>query len=222
MVRKETPNRSFLWSLKSSSISFDDALKQVRSTSYDNKVDFSVRFEPFQIAPDFPDSIDKHEWYLANLWRGDPAVQEQTQAQISSMAEKSGTTIRWEGLMGNTFHAHRVIQYFQDRDGPAAAERIIDALRRLYFEEGRHPSANETLLQACDEAGVQAQAARDVIEDPTLGAASLKTKLGEVRSRFDKSPTIVIVGKKGEITLAGLKTVAEYVEALERVIQESV
>lgn len=74
---------------------------------------------------------------------------------MESLFEPLGVTLRPDdGELGNTFHAHRVLQHFQDEKGGEVAGRILDGLYRRYFCEARHPSKEDTLVESCAEAGV--------------------------------------------------------------------
>jgi predicted DsbA family dithiol-disulfide isomerase len=68
---------------------------------------------------------------------------------MSAYGASAGIDYKYGGTVANSLQAHRVIQYFQEEKGPEVADKLINALYRLYFEEERHPSSEETLLAAC-------------------------------------------------------------------------
>lgn len=123
--------------------------------------------------------------------------------------------------MGNTLHAHRVIQYFQQSKGPETVNNLVDALYTRYFEQGLHPSEDEILIASCVEAGIPEEEANKVVLDKELGLDEVQTKLNEVRRDIDGVPVITFVGKKRDITLTGAKEIEEYLKALERTAKES-
>ena len=47
----------------------------------------------------------------------------------------AGIHYKFGGTVANTLQAHRVIQYFQENKGPETADRLINALYRMYFGE---------------------------------------------------------------------------------------
>jgi predicted DsbA family dithiol-disulfide isomerase len=123
--------------------------------------------------------------------------------------------------MGNTLHAHRVIQYFQQSKGPETVNKLIDALYTRYFEQGLHPSEDETLIASCIEAGIEEEEAKRVVLDKELGLKEVQTKLNQIRRDIDGVPVIVFEGKRRDITLTGSKEVEEYLKVLERTAKES-
>lgn len=140
---------------------------------------------------------------------------------MASLAAPFGVQLSYDGSMGNTFEAHRVIQYFQEQKGAETADRLVDALYRRYFEEARHPAAESTLVEACVEAGIDEAEAKEVVGDAERGASEVKQKLRTVGMDVDAVPVITVEGRKRDITLTGAKEVSEYVKALEMVAKDS-
>ena len=118
----------------------------------------------------------------------------------------AGIHYKFGGTVANTLQAHRVIQYFQENKGPETADRLINALYRMYFgelnsstvakptyrngmrdwlttlEEEQHPSKPETLLAACKEAGIPEAEAKTVIDDEYEGLQETKMLIREQAS----------------------------------------
>lgn len=132
-----------------------------------------------------------------------------------------GLSMRWDGPMGNTFEAHRVIQYFQEKEGPEVAERIVYGLQKQYFGEARHPASADTLIKSCVEAGIDPGEVTDVVEDKSKGERAVREKLRTVAMDVDTVPTVRFGGRKRDITLTGAKDVRDYIDALETIIKES-
>lgn len=140
---------------------------------------------------------------------------------MASLAEPLGLTLRFDGLMGNTLNAHRVIQHFQTEKGPEVTNRLVNALYRAYFSEGKHPSADETLVEACVEAGVDEAEAKEFVSDSEKGLRDVKARIREVSMDVDAVPIVVVEGKRRDLTITGAKEIADYVKALETVAKES-
>ena len=68
---------------------------------------------------------------------------------MSAYGASAGITYKYGGTVANTLPSHRIIQYFQETKGAVVADKLVNALYRMYFEEERHPSSDETLLSAC-------------------------------------------------------------------------
>lgn len=150
-----------------------------------------------------------------------PAAQQVFQAHMSNVIEPLGVQLNFGGDMGNTLHAHRVVQHFQESEGPEVANKLIDGLYRRYFTEAKHPSADETLIEACVEAGIDEGEAKRVVTNKELGLRSIKDKLRTVAMDVDAVPIVTFEGKRRDLTLTGAKEIADYVKALETVAKES-
>ncbi|KAM0483630.1 hypothetical protein ACHAPX_002122 [Trichoderma viride] len=200
----------------------DQALAQFRSSPASSSITYTLHFEPYQLSPSFPPgSVDRKEWHFEHKHKGMVEAEDAFQSQLRRRAEPVGINFRFDGAMGNTLHAHRVIQYFQQAKGSETANKLIDALYTRYFEQGLHPSEDETLIASCIEAGISEEEAKKVVLDKELGLAEVQTKLNEVRRDIDAVPVAAIEGKKRDITLTGSKEIEEYLRALERIAKES-
>jgi predicted DsbA family dithiol-disulfide isomerase len=140
---------------------------------------------------------------------------------MHTIAKPLGINLTFNGLMGNSFHAHRVVQYFQEFKGPETTSKLIDALYKQYFERGLHPSEDAVLIGACVEAGIGEDEAKKVVSDKEMGLEGVKTKLMEANRNVDAVPVVIIEGKRRDITLTGAKETEDYVKALDTVASES-
>lgn len=200
----------------------DQALTQFRSSPSSSSITYTIHFEPYQLSPSFPaGSVDRKQWYFEHKHKGIVDAEDAFQSQLRRRAEPVGIDFRFDGAMGNTLHAHRVIQYFQQSKGPETVNNLVDALYTRYFEQGLHPSEDEILIASCVEAGIPEEEANKVVLDKELGLDEVQTKLNEVRRDIDGVPVITFVGKKRDITLTGAKEIEEYLKALERTAKES-
>ncbi|KEY70316.1 hypothetical protein S7711_07012 [Stachybotrys chartarum IBT 7711] len=197
------------------------ALEQVRAARSQPAVAFTLVFEPFQLQPDMPAAADRQAWSLQHKHLDSAAGQAIYQEYVGAQAAAVGATLRFDGPIGNTLHAHRVIQHFQSAEGPETANRLVDALYRLYLCEARHPAADDTLMEACVEASVNEVDAREVVRNKALGEKEVRTQLRNVASDVDAVPVVRVEGRRRDITLTGAKEVEAYVKALETVIKES-
>jgi predicted DsbA family dithiol-disulfide isomerase len=184
-------------------------------------VTFTLHFEPFQLFPGFADTTDKQEWYLHERHFDNEAAQQAYQSHMTSLLEPHGVRLDFTGKMGNTLHAHRVVQYVQQEKGPEVTNRLVEALYRRYFEAAKHPSSDETLVEACVEAGLGEDEAKKLVEDKDMGLRDVKARLREVAMDADAVPVVVVEGKRRDVSLAGAKEVKDYIKAMETVIKES-
>jgi predicted DsbA family dithiol-disulfide isomerase len=198
----------------------DKALSQLPP---DCPVTFTVVYKPYQLYPDAPlDGEDKFEWYKKTRY-GDSDEKMSLYTQLmSAYGRDQDIAFKFGGTIANTLHAHRVIRHFQDSKGPDVAGKLVTSLYRQYFEEEKHPSSDETLVAAATEAGIDAQEARDFVEDRDAEVLDTKMLIREQAGNgIDAVPYIVVEGKRRDVTLEGAREVNEYVKALNTVIRES-
>lgn len=146
---------------------------------------------------------------------------------MSAYGTSVGINFKFTGTIASTFHAHRIIQYYQydlpdGPCGPQVSNAIVTSLYRQYFEEEKHPSSNETLLRACVEAGIEEEEAKKVIESEDAGYDVVKEYEQIQRSEgVDAVPRIRIEGRKRDFTFEGAREVEDYVKGLMSVVKES-
>jgi len=202
----------------------EKALEQIhQSPDAASNVHFTVKYQPYQLYPDFPlEGQDKHAWYMNTKYNGSGEMMATFEKVMGAYGADEGIKFNFNGPIANTLPAHRIIQYFQENKGPKVADKLIKALYKLYFEDQQHPSSNETLLAACKDAGIPDNEATKVVEDESEGLVDTKAALQEQRSNgIDSVPYVMIEGRRRDITLVGAKEVADYVKALQTVIKES-
>jgi predicted DsbA family dithiol-disulfide isomerase len=96
------------------------------------------------------------------------------------------------------------------------------ALYSQYFKNERHPSSDETLLQATKDAGIPEPEAKEFIQDKSEGMMDVKLLVREQAGNgIDSVPYITFEGKRRDLTLVGAKEVDEYVKTLETIARES-
>lgn len=96
------------------------------------------------------------------------------------------------------------------------------ALYSQYFENERHPSSDETLLRATQDAGIPEHEAKAFIEDKGDGMMDVKMLVREQAGNgVDSVPSITFEGKRRDLTLVGAKEVDEYLKTLETIARES-
>lgn len=140
---------------------------------------------------------------------------------MKSLGEPEDISYNFGGFTGNTLQAHRIIQYFQEEKGAETANKLVDALYRRFFEEARHPAADDTLLESCIEAGIEKTEAEEVISDKEKGLRTVKERIRSVGMDVDAVPVVSIEGKRRDLTLTGAKEAKDYVKALQTIIKES-
>ncbi|KAJ5054241.1 uncharacterized protein L3040_000521 [Drepanopeziza brunnea f. sp. 'multigermtubi'] len=174
----------------------DEAFRRVRETDASSKVNFTIVYRPYQL---YPKPAKKEKIATASI------------------------DYKFNGTVANTLNAHRVIQYSQAKSGPAVVDRLTSSLYRQYFEEEKHPSSKETLMTACQKAGIEEKEAADVIGDASEGLVETKTAIREQASNgVDSVPYVAIEGRRRDLTIQGASEVHDYFKALNQIFKESV
>jgi len=201
----------------------DEALRQVRSTDASTKVNFTTKFLPYQLYPEASkEGEDKYHWYKRSRYSDSEDKMKTYITLMTAYGATAGIDFKFRGTVANTLDAHRVIQHFQETKGPEVADKLVNSLYRLYFEEEQHPSTVETLLTACKEAGIDETEAKAFIENENEGLAETKALISEqAHNDVDSTPFIVLEGKRRDITIKGANEVEDYVKALNQIVKES-
>ena len=178
---------------------------------------------PYQLYPEASQEGEaKFDWYKKSRYGDSDEKMKMYTTLMSDYGAKEGIDFKFGGIVANTMHAHRLIQHFQEGKGPEVADKIVDSLYKQYFEEEKHPAADETLLRAAVEAGIAESEAKAFIEDRDEGLQEIKMLVREqAGNQIDAVPYIVIEGKRRDMTLEGAKEVDEYLSTLNKVIKES-
>lgn len=133
-----------------------------------------LHFQPFELNPQMPPEGEDIAEHLARKYGSTPEQLARTQEAIRARGEALGFTFRMDRRQRtfNTFDAHRLL-HWAGIEGRQAA--LKHALLSAYFTEGENPSDHEVLLRAAAAAGLDAAAARKVLESDAYAA--------EVRAR---------------------------------------
>ncbi|KAK4984763.1 hypothetical protein LTR50_006384 [Elasticomyces elasticus] len=198
--------------------------KAISTVQADNpSVTFTTKYLPYQLYPSAPqEGEDKYEWYSKSRYGGSEERMKMYTTLMSAYGVAEGIDYKFGGLVANTLHAHRFIQHYQEEKGAHVADRVVDSLYRQYFEEEKHPSSPETLMQAARDAGIEEADAKKLIGDEDEGMMDVKMLIREQAGNgVDSVPYVIVEGKRRDFTLEGAKEVVEYEKALRQVIKES-
>ncbi|KZM18490.1 uncharacterized protein EKO05_0007684 [Ascochyta rabiei] len=200
------------------------ALAQYRDSNSSSTVTFQLQIAPYQLHPKFSqEGIDRHTWYRDEKYQGSEDKFNLYCDYMGALGKDEGVVFDFgEGPFANTFHAHRILQYVQERLGPEAAVKGLESLYQQYFCERAHPSGHDTLITACRAAGLSEHEGRRVVEDESEAAMETKMAIQEQAGNgVDSVPYIVFEGRRRDFTLIGAKDVNEYVKMLEQVAKEA-
>ena len=125
-------------------------------------VEAEIVFQPFELNPDMPREGQNIVEHIAQKYGSTPEQSAASRAMIRDRAAAVGFTIAAtdQSRIYNTFDAHRLLHWAKEA-GDQKALKI--ALFEAYFTEGRDPSDPDVLAAAAGKAGLDAEAAREVL-----------------------------------------------------------
>lgn len=142
---------------------------------------------------------------------------------MTNLGKIEGIDLDFHGMIGNTLHAHRILQYLLSNKSPDAAERALESLYQQYFAQRAHPSSPSTLTTACIAAGMTEEEAKALVEDHHEGLIEAKAAIREQAGNgVDSVPYVVFEGRKRDFTCIGAKEIVEYEKMLTQVAKECV
>ena len=146
--------------------SLESALQQL-----DGEVAAELHFRPFELNPQMgPQGQDVGE-HLAQKYGSSPEQQAANWEALRQRAAAVGVEFRREGRgrVWNTFDAHRLLHWAGEQSA-AAQLALKKALLNAYFGQGRGLADARVLLQAVQESGLDAAAARVVLQGDRYAA----------------------------------------------------
>lgn len=125
-------------------------------------VEADIRFRPFELNPDMPPEGQDIAEHVAMKYGATPEQSAASREAIKARAAEVGFVIasRPNGRIYNTYDAHRLLHWAEIQGGQYALKR---ALFEAYFTQGRNPGDHEVLADAVGQAGLDVDAAREVL-----------------------------------------------------------
>lgn len=137
--------------------------RALESVAAEVRVD--IRFQPFELNPQMPPGGEDITEHLTRKYGSTPEQQAAARDNIRRRGAEVGFAFRPEGRgrAYNTFHAHRLLHWAGQQ--PAPAQRNLKmALLEAYHGHGRNMDDPEVLLDAVQQAGLDREAAREVLD----------------------------------------------------------
>jgi predicted DsbA family dithiol-disulfide isomerase len=120
-----------------------------------------LRFQPFELNPTMPAEGADTLQYLSNKYGIGPEQIARNQATIRARGAEVGFTFGQRHRVWNTFDAHRLLHWA----GQHGKQRELKhALLKAYHGDGRNPGAHDVLLELAATVGLDADAAREVLD----------------------------------------------------------
>ncbi len=125
-------------------------------------VQADIHFQPFELNPSMPPEGQNIVEHVGQKYGATPAQSAASREAIRARAAEVGFTIKSNenSRIYNTFDAHRLL-HWAELEGRQSALKY--ALFDAYFTLGQNPSDHAVLVEAARNAGLDGDAARDVL-----------------------------------------------------------
>jgi predicted DsbA family dithiol-disulfide isomerase len=190
----------------------EEALRQVGDL-----VDAEIHFQPFELNPDMPAEGQSVREHIAEKYGRTLDQSNTVRDMIRSRAADVGFTIAMseDSRIYNTFDAHRLLHWAE------TAGRQLElktALFEAYFTNGRNPSDHQVLLDAAEAAGLDVDAAREVLSSGRY-AEEVRAAEHSWRSRGISSVPAIIFNER--FLVSGGQPPEAFVQAVRNVVAQS-
>lgn len=165
-------------------------------TRLDGTVNAQIHLQPFEVNPQLPpEGEDANERQMGKYGISEAQL-EARRAVIRERAAAFGIAFNTHkgSRVYNTFDAHRLLHWaeLQNRAQALALKRI---LQRAYFSDDENISNHEVLVRLAREAGLDADAARRVLEGGEYADAVRTQERHFQQAGVHSVPTIIINGQ---------------------------
>ena len=131
-----------------------------------------IRWLPFQLNPDLPEAGMPRKQYLEEKFGG-PARAAEVYARVHAAGAAVGLDLNFDAIkqQANTLAAHALIAFAQADNSNGAdnavGNTVKERLMQAYFVHGRFIGNIDVLTKIAIEAGLDGDAARTYVSDPT-------------------------------------------------------
>lgn len=141
-----------------------------------DEIGVDVNWRPYRLNPDIPpEGIDHRANLIAKL--GGAQQVEQAHAMLADLGRQVGIVFDFDAvkISPNTLDAHRLI-HWAAMEGRDIQDRVVSALFRANFEEGRNVGDAAVLLDVAETAGLD----RGLVQNLLSSDADRDTLLSEI------------------------------------------
>ena len=166
-----------------------------------DEVEADIHFHPFELNPDMP---PEGEGLADHVRRKYGASPEQSAANRSTIVDRAAEVgfdiaVRPDGRIYNTFDAHRLLHWAGEqgagKQGVGPQHALKMALFSAYFTDGSDVSLPAALLDAVTVAGLDRDAAAEMLESDAFADTVRAEENYWRREGIQAVPTVIINGK---------------------------
>ena len=176
-----------------------------------------LRWHPFELNPNMGAEGQNLREHIMEKYGSTEEQSRAARAQITDLGASLGFAFNfdYDSKIVNTFQAHQLLDWAEEQ---GRQHPLKLALFKSYFTDQRDVSDPEVLLACVDDAGLDLETARRVLETSSQ-AESVRQKQTFWTSRgITGVPAMVFAGK---YLVTGAQGVENYTQILERCLQEA-
>jgi len=177
-------------------------------------VDAEIVVHPFELNPDMGPGGESIVAYLGKKYGRTPAQIAEAQAMIRERGASVGFAFGPRERVYNTFDAHRLL-HWAGIEGRQVALKA--ALLQAYHGEGKDPSSHDVLVEAATSVGLDAAAARRVLESGNY-ADDVSAEEREYQAAGISSVPAIIFNRK--YLVSGGQPVEVFEQAIREIVAE--
>ena len=179
------------------------------------EVEAELHFQPFELNPQMPAGGQDLGEHLTEKYGSTPAQQAQIRQTIAARGAEVGFEFHpgGRGRVYNTFNAHRLLCWAEG-EGDGAQHALKKALLQAYQGRAECIEDAEVLLAAVAAAGLDVQAARQLLDSDALGDKVRERQRFYAQAGIRSVPAIIINDKH---LISGGQAVEFFEQALRRI-----
>ncbi len=184
-------------------------------TAIGRDLDVTLRCAPFELNPTLgADGVDAAD-YLKRKYGLTDAQLAANRDRLHARGADVGFAFGPRTRVWNTFDAHRVLHWAGLPGQPRGAQHALKReLLRAYHGDGRNPADEAVLAAAAQAAGLDADAARDVVRSGRHADDVRDAEAAWQAAGIDAVPAVVVDRRR---LIAGAQTPEVYEQALRRI-----
>jgi predicted DsbA family dithiol-disulfide isomerase len=143
--------------------------------NFDHRDEVEVVYHAFELDPDYPkDSRDTVLSMLSKKYGMPEAQARAADARVAGLARAEGLGFDSNRPVGNTFDIHRVVHLGRAK---GVQRELITAVNEAYFADARQVFDHDVLTEVAVGAGLDASAAREVLDGDAYADAVRQDEL---------------------------------------------
>ena len=178
-----------------------------------------LHFQPFELNPKMAVEGQEIVEHLGQKY----GIDAQQIAANTEAIRQRGASVGFTFGIGkrsriyNTFNAHRLL-HWAGLQGEAAQRALKHSLLKAYFTDGQNPSDNAVLLAAASAAGLDVEAARQVLESDEFAAEVRQAEAFYQQQGIHSVPAVIINDRH---LISGGQPVEVFEQALRQIAAEA-